>query len=386
MTTFFSSEVFVLAMMTVAVAIAFYVQKYKWASWAGPALFSVILGIILSNFKILPFWHDVYGKFFEYAIPLSLTMMLLNVNLREWLKLAKQPLLAMFFAVLSVSVVALVAGLVFAPMIPEGWKIAGMFVGTYTGGSSNLTAIATGLNASSTTLGAANAADYVVGIPMLIFMFALPAIIGKWKGFKKFWPYSMTEDELDAGGHVELFSKQEWSIQDIALLFAIGFAVTAVSTLLSSQFSDLVASAVRIISVTTIAIILAQFKPIREIKGNTDVGIFVAMFFLVIIGLTIDIKAFLNAAPMITVFCFVVMVGSFILHLAICRIFKIKYQYVIISIIASIADGTSSAVVAGSAQWKSIVSTAVILGSIGMALGNYIGIGIAYLIKFLIGA
>ena len=35
-----------------------------------------------------------------------------------------------------------------------------MFVGTYTGGSSNLTAIAVGLDASKNTIASANAADY----------------------------------------------------------------------------------------------------------------------------------------------------------------------------------------------------------------------------------
>ncbi len=39
-----------------------------------------------------------------------------------------------------------------------------MFVGT-TGGSSNLTAIAVGLDASKNTIASANAADYVVGHP-----------------------------------------------------------------------------------------------------------------------------------------------------------------------------------------------------------------------------
>ncbi len=68
--------------------------------------------------------------------------------------------------------------------ISEGWKVAGMFVGTYTGGSANLTAIGTGLNVSRQTLAAANAADYVIGVPTLIFMFALPAILKTQRSLK----------------------------------------------------------------------------------------------------------------------------------------------------------------------------------------------------------
>ncbi|PLR95799.1 beta-carotene 15,15'-monooxygenase [Bacillus sp. T33-2] len=375
-----------MAVLTATVAFSFYVMRYKWASWAGPALFSVIIGILLSNFKILPHWNDVYGVFFEYAIPVSLTMMLLNVNIKEWLRLAKRPLLAMGYAVLSVTVVTFLASLIFADKIEEGWKIAGMFIGTYTGGSANLTAIGTGLDATPETFASANAADYVVGIPALIFFFALPALIAKSSWFKNWWPYTLAETAASSEEEEhELFSKKSWAITDIASLFAIGFTVTAVSTWLAGLFSEFYASSLEIIFVTTFAIILAQFKRVRSIPGSTDLGMFVAMFFLVIIGLLIDIKAFASSTPLIAVFCFVIIFGSFLLHIILCRISKIEYQYVLISVVAAIADGTSAAVVAGSAKWKSIIGTAIILGSVGFAVGNYIGIGTAYLIRAIIG-
>lgn len=381
-----TSQGAILAVMASVVALSFLLQRIKFFKSFGPAVLCIIIGIILSNLHIMPFWHDVYGVFFQYAIPISLTMFLLNVNLKEWVKLSKQPLLAMAFAVLSVSLVALVSGLFFAPKIEEGWKVAGMFVGTYTGGSSNLTAIGTGLSASPTTFASANAADYVIGLPSLILLFALPGILAKSKWFKTFWPYSLSESELATDSDTELFANKQWSVLDIALLFAIGFVVTELATTLSAGFDALIAGTVRILLITTFAIALAQFKPVREIKGNTDVGIFVALFFLVIIGFSVDINGFVNSAPIISVFCFVVIVGSFILHLVLCRLFKIKYQYVLISIVASIADGSSSALLAGSANWKSIISVAVVLGAIGNALGNYLGIAVAYLIRALVGA
>ena len=352
----------------------------------GPAITCIIIGIILANLNIMPHWHDVYGVFFQYAIPLSLTMFLLNVNLREWATLSKQPLLAMAFAVISVSLVTLVAGLFFASRIDEGWKIAGMFVGTYTGGSSNLTAIGAGLAATPTTLAAANAADYIIGLPSIIVFFALPGILAKSAWFKKVWPYAMTEEELETEDDTELFAKKEWSITDIALLFAIGFIVTQVATMIAAGFSELVSGAVRILLITTFAIIIAQFKAVREIRGNMDVGFFVALFFLVIIGFMVDIKQFTTSTPITAVFCFVVIISSFLLHILLCRLFKIKYQYVLISIVASIADGATAAFVAGTGKWKSIMSVAVVLGAIGAALGNYVGIGVAYLLKALIGA
>ena len=72
--------------------------------------------------------------------------------------------MALVCAVFSVCLMATVFGVIFGNKMFEGWKIAGMFVGTYTGGSSNLTAIAVGLDAANETIAAANAADYVIGM------------------------------------------------------------------------------------------------------------------------------------------------------------------------------------------------------------------------------
>lgn len=386
METLVTSQGAVLAVMASVVAVSFLLLRVKFFKSFGPAIICIIIGIILANFNIMPHWHDVYGAFFQYAIPISLTMFLLNVNLKEWVKLSKQPLLAMLFAVISVCIVTLITGLYFAARIPEGWKVAGMFIGTYTGGSANLTAIGTGLNASAATFASANAADYLIGMPALVLFFAVPGILARSKWFKKVWPYSMTAEELATDDDTELFSKKEWSVTDIALLFAIGFIVAEAATVISQGFSDLTSGAVRILLITTFALILAQFKPVREIKGNMDVGYFVALFFLVIIGFLVDIKEFMNSAPLIAVFCFFVIAGSLVLHVALCRLFKIKYQYVLISIVAAVADGASAALVAGTGKWKSIISVAIVLGAIGSALGNYVGIGVAYLLRAVIGA
>lgn len=386
MVTLFSSAGSLLAVMAFVVALGLYLQKFKMFKNLGPALTVIIIGIILSNLRIVPNMADVYGVVFQYAIPLSMTMMLLNVDLSKMVKLSKQPLLAMLCAVLSVSIVAFLAGLIFAPNIDEGWKMAGMFVGTYTGGSSNLTAIGTGLQASPQTFVAANAADYVIGTPTLIFLFAAPAILKKSKKFNKFWPYSLSDEELIQDGGQKLMDSKEWSIKDIAWLFAIGFIVTEVATLLSKMAPSSIQSAIRILLITTLAVAIAQIKPVKQIKGSIDLGLFVALFFLSIIGFMVNLKDFFGSTMLISLYLILVVVFSLILHIILCKLFKIKYQYVIISIVASIADGASSALVAASAEWQSLVSVGVVLGALGNALGNYLGISVAYLIKALIGA
>lgn len=385
MNTLFSNPGSILAVMTSMIALGFYLQRYKAIKSLGPALTIIIMGIILSNLKVVPVSTELYGTISTYAIPVSMTIMLMSVDLKEMTKLSREPLIAIFVAVLTVSIMAFLFGLVFAEKISEGWKVAGMFVGTYTGGSANLTAIGTGLNISRQTLAAANAADYVIGVPTLIFMFALPTILKNSKKFKKLWPYHVEESELEDCQNEEFMESKEWSIKDIAWMLAIGFVVTEVSTILAGYFNSSFSSAARILLVTTISIIIAQLKPVKKLKGNLDLGLFVALFFLCTIGFSVDIKEFLGSTFTITLYCFSIIFASFVFHLSITRLLKIKYQYVILSIVGAIADGPTSALVAASAKWNSLVSVAVVMGVIGGVLGNYAGISVAYAIKMSLG-
>lgn len=74
------------------------------------------------------------------------------------------------------------------------------------------------------------------------------------------------------------------------------------------------------------------------------------------------------------------------LHLLILRLCKVKYEYAVLSITGAIADGPTAALVASGGGWNSLVGIGLIMGVIGGVCGNYVGIGVAYLIKMLIGA
>ncbi len=383
----FESTESMLAVILCMIALAFWIQKFKVFKTLGPALFIIIFGIILVNLKIVSGSSEIFGTISAYCIPISMSLYLLNVDLKKILKMSKQPLLSIASAVFSVSLVAVVFGAIFGGKIHEGWKVAGMFVGTYTGGSANLTAIATGLNASADTIAAANAADYVIGMPTLVLMFAAPAVLKNSKKFQKLWPYSFTDQELEGDGDTkELMESEEWSIKDIAILLAISCSIVAISTKLSGYFSADFASAGRILLISTLSILASQIPAVRQLKGAMNLGLFFGMMFLAVVGFSVDVRGFLGSALNITLLCFCVIACSIILHLCITRLLKIKYEYVLLGIIGAIADGTTSALVASGAKWKSLISIGLLMGIIGGVCGNYFGIAVAYLVRMMIGA
>lgn len=385
--TIFSSEVALLLIMFLSVSVGFWLQRFKAFKMLGPALTVIVLGIVLSNLKIVPVTSPVYDAVSGYCVPLSVSICLLSLDLKQMRKLTKEPIIALISAVCSVCLMALIFGVVFADKITEGWKVAGMFVGTYTGGSSNLTAIAVGLDASKTTIASANAADYVIGIPTLILMFAMPAIFKNSKTLRKLWPYQFSDQELlGEGDHEELMASKEWSIQEIAWLLAIGFGtVWAATTISGMVFSQGFRSAGRILLITTFSIILAQVPMVKKLRGNFDLGLYVALLFLTTIGFAVDLQQFFGSTFYITLFCFCVIASCIVLHLLITRLLKVRFEYVLLSIVGCISDGPTAALVASSAQWKILINIGLLMGVLAGALGNYVGISVAYAIKAIIG-
>ena len=369
------------------VAMSLWLQRYKIFKSLGPVLTVVVLGIILSNTGVVPISHDVYNYIGQLFIPVSISVCMLSMDLVELRKLTKSPAIALASGIFSVMIVATVLGIFFAPHIPEGWKVAGMFVGTYTGGTPNLTAIATGLDTSRQTIAAANAADYVVSTPLMIFMFAAPAILKASQKWNKFWPYHLNHEEIADGKKEGLMGDKKWSIRDIAWLLTIGFGVSYVTTAFAKAYApEEIWKAVRLILLTTVSIGLAQLKPIQKLRGNLDLGLFLSLLFLATIGFAVDIRQFVGSAMIMTLYVLLMLVGCIVLHLLICRFFKVEYEYMILSIVGCIVDGPTASLTAAGANWKSLINVGLIMGVIAGSAGNYVGVTVAYLIKAFIGA
>lgn len=383
----FQSTDAMLTVILMMVAFSLWVQKFKLFKYVGPALTVIILGMILVNLHIVPGAQDVYGVVITYCVPMSISIYLLNVNLKELAKLSGKALAALLSAVFSVCLMATLFGAVFGGKMFEGWKIAGMFVGTYTGGSGNLTAIAVGLDAANDTIAAANAADYVIGMPTLFLMFAAPALFQNVKFLKKVWPYELEEkDRVGEGDHPVLMGDEKWSIKDIAWLLAISVLIVTVATKLSAFMPSDFASAGRVLLISTFSIIAAQIPFVSRLRGNINLGLFFGLMYLAIIGFSVDLASFFSSTMIITVFCFCVIIGSILLHLLISRLCKVPYEYVILGITGAIADGTTASLVASSAKWNRLISVGLLMGVVGGVCGNYLGILVAYVIRAIIGA
>ena len=142
--------------------------------------------------------------------------------------------------------------------------------------------------------------------------------------------------------------------------------------------------AIIILIVTTCGIALSFWKKVRETRGTWNMGQYVILVFSLAIGSTVDIQMFFNSSPIILGYTATVMFGALIIHLLLSLIFKIDADTTLITSTAGVYGPAFIGPVADALGNREVVMSGLVSGLVGYAVGNYLGIGIAYLIKMII--
>ncbi|MDO9613509.1 MAG: DUF819 family protein, partial [Bacteroidota bacterium] len=127
-------------------------------------------GKITQSDLILNQIGSVQDTIMSIAIPIALPLLLFSLDIKRWLKMAKEALLSLILGVSSLVVVVIAGYFLFKDQIQESWKVAGMLCGVYTGGTPNLAAIGTALDVSPNVFVLTHTYDLVLGSVTLLFL------------------------------------------------------------------------------------------------------------------------------------------------------------------------------------------------------------------------
>ena len=116
-------------------------QKYTWAAKASGAIVALVMALILSNLGIIPTASPVWDTVWNYVVPLSLPLLLMQCNVRDMGKDSLRLLGIFLCGSVGTMVGALIGFAVLGNFIPELNALAGVFTGTYIGGSVNFAAL-----------------------------------------------------------------------------------------------------------------------------------------------------------------------------------------------------------------------------------------------------
>ena len=135
------------AVLILGSALCMYGERKGWFGKLSGALIVIILMGLLVTAGLIPSASDpevsvsVYGFVFSYVIPTAIPLLLFNANLKRIIRESGRLLGIYLIGSIGVAIGAVVAHTLI-PLGEEGYKVAGTFTGTYTGGSVNFMAVA----------------------------------------------------------------------------------------------------------------------------------------------------------------------------------------------------------------------------------------------------
>ena len=381
----FTDTLSILAILCLNIVISEWLCQKPFFQQIGTGLLVIILTAIVANLGIIPASTPatpLYEGIFTYIAPLSIFLMLLNVNLSS-LKKAGKPMLTMFligsFATMTGALVAMWFVNGKAQIGEMFYAIGGMYTGTYIGGSMNFNAVALhyGVSQQGSLFSAATVADNIISALWVVATLALPQILNK--KFPRKLLMDVTE-ETKAETHNYTSDIESVRPFDLAFLIVISLVGIRFSTWLSSQIPQIPT----ILWLTTIALVLAQIPAVNRLKGHKLLGLLGVYLFLAVIGAYCDVPALLKdgdlAIVLLVFVTILVMVHGLIVY-GLGALFKQDWDIISIASQANVGGSTSAMALSRSLNRTDLTLPGILVGALGNATGTYWGILMAEIFR-----
>lgn len=367
------------------IAVIYIEKRYDIVKKVGAILLCYAIGLLIGNLNMLPDGVQRYQELLSnLTIPLALPLILFSINVKRWFTYARETMVSLLIGLFTVILMVSVGFYIFGDDIPDAWKVSGMLVGIYTGGTPNLAAMKTALNVEHELYIMTHTYDLLLGAIYLVFILS----IGQ-KVFLKFLPpfkktevdsTTLNEEVEDEFGSYEgiVSRKVFWPLLGA---FGLSVAIVGISVLLSKLFPKDFETAAIILLITTISIGFSFIPRINQIKKTFQGGMYLILIFCLVVASMADVSQLANISFSLFWYVGLAMFGSHILHAFIAKFFKIDADTVIISGIALICSPPFVPVVAGALKNKEVILSGLIIGIAGYAIGNYLGVFMAYMLK-----
>lgn len=353
-------------------------KKIKPVEWLSPIVCCYALGILIGNLVGANLDQQMSRTLSEVSVMLALPLLLLSVDIMGWFKLAKTTIISFVLLIICVMFVSYAVGMYYRGHDPEVWKMAGMLVGVYVGGTANLMAIGKSLGVREDVFVMLNAVDLVWGGFYLLFVMSVGVKI-----LTRFLPAfdhtGMDEGEMDLIHWRELGLSKK-ILHSVALLVLSG-AIVALSVLTSKLVTGQEVAGIIILVLTTLALLLSFNQKIRHFEGSQEWGQYFLMVFCVAVGSLANVSQLIDGSPWYFLFCGLIMFGSISLHFLLCFFLKIDRDTAIITSMAGIFGPAFVAPMSQVLKNKAILVSGVTTGLIGIAVGNFVGVALAYMVK-----
>lgn len=399
-----------LALATViaaATALAFWLD-YRFASLGkvGASMLAIVFGAILSNAGLVPVGSVVYDIVIGPVTSVSIAWLLLSVDLRDLVKAGPRMMGAFAVAVTGTILGALVAAAVYGPQFGDDtWRIAGALTGTYSGGSVNFVSVGREVGLTGALFAGLNAADAVMTAVWLAATLMLPVWLGRFyapatdaRQDRATTPAPGPEPSAGApaaesravgaehgAGDAEAerrrqhpyFAREGLSALSVANLVAAGLILVFVAEWLGTAMPEVPS----ILWLTTLALVVGHSPLFRDARGAMQLGSVGLHFFFVLIGILSRVSEIVAVGAGVFFFTLIVVAVHGVVVFGAGKLLRLDIGTISVASQAAVGGPSSALAVAISREWRHLVLPGVVMGLFGYAVGTYLGLGVASLLR-----
>ena len=343
-------------------------------------------GKITESDLILNQIGSVQDTIMSGAILIALPLLLFSLDIKRWLKLAKEAFLSLILGVSSLIIVVIAGYFLFKEQIHESWKVAGMLCGVYTGGTPNLAAIGTALEVNPNTFVLTHTYDLVLGSICLLFLLTLAQRLFNLilphfhESHEKLNIKKVVKENEGIDNYLGMLTKKG-SIQ-LAKALGLSFLILGFAFVISLLVPKSSQTVVIILTTTTLGLMFGLNKSISSIEKTFQLGMYFIIVFSLVVSSLANFKSMFQI-DFLHLFLYVALVvfGSMLVHVFLSWLFKVDSDTTIITITALTFSPPFIPVVAAALKNKDIIITGITSGILGYAFGNYLGVAMAYFLK-----
>ncbi|GJL93724.1 MAG: membrane protein [Hyphococcus sp.] len=332
----------------------------------------IIIGTVLSNFRIIPFESPVFSFIGGYLVPLSIPLLLFKANLMRIFRESGPVIVA--FGIASIgTLTGVLVGYFLLDLGDIGPKVAGVYTGGWIGGSVNFVAVSQAVQMTPDEFAVAIGASAGVSIAGLMILLALPTI----PALRKFIPSQIIDETEKVTDLAETDADRiPFKLTHVSGALAASFAICAISYGIAEVTS---LQRYSILFVTLLAIVIANVFPQRMQKfdGDFELGIFAMYVFFAAIGAGTDAVSFIESAPILLVYGIVILVVHLFVVIVGAKLFKIDLAQAVIGSGAAFVGAGPTAAIATAHGWKQLVTPGIMCGVLGYVIATFIGVALS---------
>ena len=380
-------------------------HKWKILQKIGTVILAYAVGIIMSLTGFVTFepgtadaatFESIQKLIMNISVPIAIPLMLFNCDFKLWTRALPKTILALVGGIIAIAVAVISGFFIFRNTgVNDIENVSAMMTGIYTGGTMNFNALGAALGVDPTTITLVLTFQMLITFPLIMFITG-----GGYRLFRKILPFPDESTTITINSNIEdhgienygkMLNKKVFPKTMLGLLLSIGFlAIGAGLSLLlynlgvvcdqetgTGKLNELVI----ILTITTLSIIASFSKKIRELPKTFELGMIFILIFSIAVASQFNPYSIDMSAISLGLFVLYIMLLSVIIHIIFCRFSKINGDLYTVAQVGLFCSPPFIPPVVGAMGNKKVLISGIVIGLIGYAIGTYMGVGIAYMLK-----